>query len=215
MHVEHYTFCAMHGMRCKKRRRSATSTVNITQKHIIMKTNHLLFKSLLIGLFLWICGSVRSQERFHVMVDYHYNLGLSENFFGYTLSRGDAKMYGHSLHISALYRLTSKFAIGAGMGADHYANPDYNTFPLFATAHYAPLSRTPDVYLYSNAGYGIIKGVNAVGGLLWDIGVGYKKMVRKHFGWNFQCGYNLKEFGFDEGDSNWRHSISLGVGLIF
>lgn len=65
---------------------------------------------------------------------------------------------------------------------------------------------------------------------MWDAGVGYTKMFRKHFGLNFQLGYNLKEFGkipsyeinFPNGEVNYvgekssiRHSVSFGIGLVF
>ena len=64
---------------------------------------------------------------------------------------------------------------------------------------------------------------------MWDAGVGYTKMFRKHFGLNFQVGYNLKEFhgqnfyGIDPDSgadyvrkfNSVRHSLSLGVGLVF
>lgn len=67
-------------------------------------------------------------------------------------------------------------------------------------------------------------------GWLWDLGIGYTKMFRRHFGLNFQIGYNLKEFGgipsynynIDTEEitylgtiSDLRHSLSVGIGFVF
>lgn len=80
-----------------------------------------------------------------------------------------------------------------------------------------------DTYLYTNLGYGVFSRDESIyPGWMWNAGVGYIKMFRKHFGLNFQVGYNLKEFRgvYSDADGNFsgnsiRHSLSLGIGLAF
>lgn len=174
---------------------------------------------------------MNAQNRFHIMLDYHYNIGIQENGYAYHLTSSDGGMSGNSLHLSALYDVTNHISVGAGMGADRYEMFGYNTFPAFAILHYRPaLRRLPNGYIYTNLGYAIANSDNITPGLMWDAGIGYKKMFRKHFGLNFQLGYNFKQFAniptyeitipdytinYIGKKSNYRHSISLGIGLIF
>ena len=185
----------------------------------------------LIAGMLLLQTSAATAQRFHVVLDYHYNLGFSERYDGEKLSRGDGyKMHGNSLHLTALYDITQRISAGAGIGADRYEEPGYNTFPLFGTFRYRPIRTFLDTYVYTNLGYGVFTREDSIyPGWMWDAGVGYTKMFRKHFGLNFQVGYNLKEFhgqNFYEIDpdsgadyvrkfNSVRHSLSLGVGLVF
>ena len=177
-------------------------------------------KSIAVLFLLGICPLFASaQSKMNVILDYHCQLGLSETGGGYTISRKDSKMYGNSLHLSAMYNFTKRFATGVGIGADRYENPGYNTFPVFASLHYSPLQKIlPDAYAYTNLGYAVICKNDIYKGLMWDLGFGYKKMFRPHFGINFQLGYNLKEFHDNRMEyilDRTRHSISFGIGLIF
>ena len=154
-------------------------------------------------------------------MDYHYNLGFSEKGYDYHILRNNYHMLGNSLHLSALYDFTPSLSIGAGIGSDRYEEPGYNTFPVFATVHYIPVkNHIPNAYLYTNLGYAL-KGEISRRGWLYDIGIGYKKMFRKHFGLNFQFGYNLKQFKIPyyypvpKDRSSIRHSLSFGFGFIF
>lgn len=169
----------------------------------------------------------RTQNRFHIALDYHYHIGLSERFYGHTLTRKDGNMRGNSLHLTALYDISRRITAGAGFGADRYEAPGYNTFPVYGTLHYRPMRKFLDGYVYTNLGYGIMSSTDDIyPGWMWDLGVGYTKMFRKHSGVNLQFGYNLKEFGhilyyragedrFIEGRSNLRHSLSIGIGYVF
>ena len=142
-----------------------------------------------------------AQSKINIFLDYHYQFGLFEKA-GYSISRKDSKMYGNSLHLSALY----------------------NTFPLFASLHYAPLKKHTDLYAFTNIGYAVIGKQETYTGMMWDLGIGYKKMFRSHFGLNFQFGYNLKQFRNINSDvtsdimqreNSTRSSLSLGIGVIF
>lgn len=185
---------------------------------------------LIIGTLFLLVPIVKAQNKFHVILDYHYNLGLSEKYWGKTFNRKENKMHGNSLHFTALYDITQRISAGAGIGADRYEEPGYNTFPVYGTFRYRPLPKFLDGYVFTDLGYGIIKNDNVAQGWMWNVGVGYTKMFRKHFGLNFQLGYNLKEFGgipsyevdFVNGEFNYvgkkssiRHSVSFGIGLVF
>ena len=163
---------------------------------------------------------------FNIVLDYHYNLGLTERGDLHKSNRSDLKMYGNSIHLSGLYNLDQQWAVGIGLGFDRYENVGYNTLPIYATCHFAPLQHVPSAYIYTNLGYAI-GGSDFTKGMLFDLGLGYKLMLKRHFGFNFQLGYNLKDFRrkMDVLESNgtthkksfsqWRNSISFGAGIIF
>lgn len=183
-----------------------------------------------IGILFVLTTVSEAQNKFHVILDYHHNVGLSEKYWGQTLKRKEYQMYGNSLHLTALYDITHKMSAGIGIGADRYEEPEYNTFPLYGTFQYHPMSSLPNGYVFTDIGYGIFKSDNVTPGWIWNAGIGYIKMFRKHFGLNFQLGYNLKEFGnipsyyvnlkdeelnYAGKKSSIRHSLSIGVGLVF
>ena len=130
---------------------------------------------------------------FNIMFDYHYNLGLTDRGYLHKSNRSDLKMYGNSIHLTGLYNLNQKWSVGAGLGLDRYENLGYNTFPIFVTSHFSPLEHIPSAYLYTNLGYAV-GGEAFTKGMLFDLGLGYKLMLKRHFGFNFQFGYNLKDF---------------------
>mgnify|MGYP000756714995 FL=1 len=198
-----------------------------------MKTKHIFLAG---TLFLLSLGEISGQEsrstvkndpKFHVLLDYHYNLGLAtkQQWQNSGMSKG-----GHSLHLTALYDFTSRIAAGIGIGADRYTYPHFNTIPVYVTFRYKPVSSIPNGYIYTNLGYGCFSNEAIAPGWLWDLGIGYTKMFRRHFGLNFQIGYNLKEFGgipsynynIDTEEitylgtiSDLRHSLSMGIGFVF
>lgn len=135
-------------------------------------------------------------------------------------------MYGNALHLSVLYNFTKQISAGAGIGADRYESPGYNTFPLFASIHYSPLKQHTNFYVFANVGYALFGKQETYNGWVVDLGVGYKKMFSRHFGLNFQLGYNWKQFKDGGGyvvestemykkTNSYRSSLSFGMGLIF
>lgn len=186
--------------------------------------------TLIVGTLFLLIPTVKAQSKFHIVLDYHYSLGICEKYWGKTFGRGEYKMHGNSLHFTALYDITRKISAGAGIGADRYEEPGYNTFPVYGTFRYRPLPKFQDGYIFTDLGYGVFKHDNVAPGWMWNAGIGYIKMFRRHFGLNFQLGYNLKEFGgipsyevdLTNGEFNYigeknsiRHSISFGIGLVF
>ena len=175
-------------------------------------------------------GAVMAQSKFNVVLDYHYNLGIKQRYNGSSFGRDQYKMSGNSLHLTALYHATPRISAGIGIGADRYEGPEFNTFPIYGAFRYRPLKNFLNAYVYTNLGYSVFENKHIASGLMWDAGIGYTKMFRKHFGLNFQLGYNLKQFRNVPGyEYDWdkqeliylgkkscfRNSISFGAGLVF
>lgn len=173
--------------------------------------------------------AVKKEPKIHVILDYHYNFGLAtrEKWWNDGEQPG-----GHSLHLTALYDIIPRIAAGIGIGADRYTHPGFNTIPIYGTFRYSPVPCIPKGYVYTNLGYGCFANDAIAPGWMWDLGIGYTKMFRRHFGLNFQIGYNLKEFAgipsyrYDIDTENititylgkikdLRHSLSIGIGLVF
>lgn len=173
--------------------------------------------------------AIQAQSKFHVALDYYYNLGLSEQFVGRHYGRGDYEMSGNSLRLSANYDFVPAWSAGAGVGMDRYTEPSFNTMPIFATLQYAPLKKARNAYVFSDLGYAIKISDDFHPGFTGKLGIGYKLILAKHFGLNFRIAYDFKDFRkirttyFDEAsqqgvsyDSNSkRHSVSFGVGMTF
>lgn len=187
------------------------------------------WKSLWVVILVLACTTTAwGQSRFHIDVDYHYNLGLSEKFMGTSLNRNKYKMGGHSIHLSPRYDISPLWSAGIGIGLDRYTELDYNTLPIFATVRYRALKKIPDVYAFTDLGYAIKAG-DYTKGFTGSLGIGYTYMLAKHFGVNVQIAYNLKRFtdistyiyNAESGESSFskekstRHSLSFGIGLTF
>lgn len=152
------------------------------------------------------------QSKVYVALDFRHTLAFSEiSSSGYKIS-DLSERYGNSLRLTAMCRISPRVAAGVGFGSELYE--PFNSFPVFATVYYSPLKTHLPAYLYSNAGYAIDTS-NSAEGYLFDLGVGYKKMFRRHFGLNFQMGYNFKQFGSPSDYHFSRHSFSFGFGFIF
>lgn len=176
-----------------------------------------------------IFGKVRAQSKYHVDLDYHYNLGFSENFIGKHYGRDDYKMGGNSLRLAARYDISIVLSAGVGIGLERYTEPDFNTFPIYATLRYSPLEKDHRAYMFSDVGYAVKIAEDFYPGFTGKIGVGYVIPIAKRFGINFQIAYDYKDFRkittirYDEesrqnifyDSSSIRHSISFGVGVTF
>lgn len=176
----------------------------------------------LFGLFFLFCSfTTKAQNKFHVIFDYHYLFGLVENGDMYKINRSTSKMYGNSFHFTAMYSFTKAIDAGIGIGADRCENPPYNTFPVYASFKYFPFSQNHSPYVFTNLGYAISSATSNPGAM-WDLGIGYQKMFRKHFGLNFQFGYSLKQIKGDVWFNDYiigkvsqrRNSLSFGIGII-
>ena len=189
-----------------------------------MKNFNFSFQFIVAPFCIGIFCSREKPARFHVALDYRYNLGLRERSDLWTLKRDTNKMGGNSIHLTFLYHVTSRITAGAGFGLDGYTSPSHNSHFVFGTVRYRPLKKCLNSYLYTNLGYSFtIMQSSLTSGWHWDAGIGYTKMFARHFGLNCQFGYNLRQFEytvkgrpFISYDVNsLRHSLSFGVGVIF
>ena len=185
------------------------------------------FTFFIISLFVSLTAISAEPSKIQFALDYHYNLGLSQRGLGVTITRSDMEMHGNSLHATLLYNINSKFTTGVGIGLDRY-EPSPNTLPIFATFRYRPFKTQMAKYFYAftDFGYSVPSedDDNLSSGILWNLGVGWQKMFRKHFGLNFQFGYNFKQFRANMHDydsdyykkfSIYRNSLTFGFGLVF
>lgn len=183
-------------------------------------------------LFLFICSCVHAQSKIHFHVDYHYLMGVVQKNGKYsTIHRSDEKMGGSSFRLSGMYSLNKRTEVGIGVGADCYNSPNITTFPVLASLKYVPLKHMLDYYIYTDAGYAFGTKISDKGAVA-GVGLGYKRMFKKHFGLKLELGYNIQQIRVSQeniivfpgpdgvtpiikGLSVFRHSISFGTGFIF
>lgn len=170
-----------------------------------------------------------AQSKLHFDLDYQYSLGMSGKIAGYTYNRGSYKMGGNLLQVAARYDVATQWSVGIGMGLARYTEPDFNTYPMFATLRYKPVRKLPQAYLFTDLGYGLKLADDSNSGFSGRLGIGYTWMIMRRFGLNFQIAYDLKNFRdittayYDEAtdktefftSNGTRHSITFGIGLTF
>ena len=176
--------------------------------------------AILFALILFQSMDAEAQCKFHVDLDYHYYFGLAGNVGSKTDTRSDYNMGGNSLTLAARYDVHPKVSVGAGVGLARYTQRYFNTLPIYATLRYKPIEKVKDAYVFTDLGYAIdSEKDDFTPGVLFNLGVGYTKMFAKHFGVNFQLGYNLKQFKYNHSNipdlKSTRHSVIFGVGLTF
>jgi hypothetical protein len=186
----------------------------------------------------------QNTAKFHFELDYSYQLGLTQTLHGFPEYESSGSLGGHALTVNALYNVTPKVTAGVGFGLSRFYGKysgDANTMPAYLTLRYRPLTARPAFYAYTDLGCALGGGdtdSNFTAGFLGTLGVGYQLMLKRHFGFNFKIGYNLHQFkdctvysAYETGKkledgsmetavrtsyaSLWRHSIQLGVGLVF
>jgi len=184
--------------------------------------NSFYYKSVVIAFSLVILLSIdaKAQSKFHVDLDYHYYFGLAGKVGSKTDTRSDYNMGGNSLTLAARYDVHPKVSVGAGVGLARYTQRYFNTLPIYATLRYKPIEKVKDAYVFTDLGYAIdSEKDDFTPGVLFNLGVGYTKMFAKHFGVNFQLGYNLKQFKYTHSNipnlEATRHSVIFGLGLTF
>lgn len=203
-----------------------------SEKLSCMTTDLLQMPKRLLALACMACLTsvcVLAQSKFHVDLDYNYNLGLSQRFAGHTMSRKDFSMGGHALQLAGRYDVLPQLSAGLGVGAARYTEFDFNTFPVFATLRYKPIKSLRQAYLFTNVGYAVKVTDASTPGFTGKLGIGYTVMLARHFGLNFSVAYDYKDFRKVEADIENpstgdydvayktcnRHSVSFGVGFTF
>lgn len=105
------------------------------------------------------------------------------------------------------------------------------TFPVFATVRFSPIKSHTPLYIFTDLGYTIpCKDKRSMPqGWIWNTGIGYRWMFRKHFGLNFQLSYFMQQYkgvkttmykrytnkSFTLERNNLRHSLAFTLGLVF
>jgi long-subunit fatty acid transport protein len=183
-----------------------------------------IFKLLFVLFLVLRATQTYSQDKFHVQADYNYLAGFYERGDFWTIKSG---LSGFDINVAGMYDFNERLSVGAGIGAEKQYSPEYTIFPVFAKVAYAPVQSTKKPYVFAKLGYGISTKISNPG-FLFNPGIGYKLMLRKHFGFNFMLGYHCQSVQYDiivyndEGTTiaqktglNTRHSLSCGIGLIF
>jgi long-subunit fatty acid transport protein len=185
--------------------------------------------------FLFISLTARSEDKIHIHLDYNQMFGLYEKYKYWSINGFKHSMGGFDLGITGMYDVNRCLSVGAGMAAGVLGDQGYIIFPVYATAHYAPLKRSVKPYLFVKTGY-LAKTAISEPGVLFSTGIGYKLKFREHFGLNFTLGYQFTStmheieiydlIGYDDIFTFWGvvdtdrsavyiHSVSLGLGFVF
>lgn len=173
--------------------------------------------------------------RFQVALDF----GISGGFHQRYMAVEEYPLASHEYfaaatrHLTLLYNINKKFTAGIGIGLDTYHLAP-NAVPLFGTFRHRPIQKRvlENFYYFADLGYSLpfVDSGTFAAGWLFDLGIGWQKNFRKHFGLNVQLGYALKEFRTNYGYGSSllgpvsikfptkysliRNSIFLGVGIV-
>ncbi|MBR3951425.1 MAG: outer membrane beta-barrel protein [Bacteroidaceae bacterium] len=208
-------------------------------------------KVLLTTMLIMVCSVVTPSicvGQFHAGVDFRYSWGLSETLVDNDLNLQANPANSLSIALNCLYEFTPQIWAGIGVntninnhGLTILENNSTTQMPImqlapYLTMRYRPISSHLNAYLFTDLGYAIpfktSEGIQTFSnGVMWNIGVGYSYMFKKHFGLNFNVGYYLQQIQgtptliiehpigrTDVGiiaQNNLRHSIGVTLGLIF
>ena len=205
-----------------------------------MKVSRII--TILIGIFsmCWFSTHAVEPGKVQIGIDYHYAVGLGYFQPGYDVKNTGEYFGGGYTTVTGLYNINQKFSAGLGLGIGLYSCGEGTILkaPVFGTFRYRPFKKESlkNFYAVTDLGVGLGEVFWKVKpGFLWNIGIGWQKMFRKHFGLNFQITYNLHEFrgyrtkvylNYDTEygyyyDINrvpageWHHMLAFGVGLVF
>jgi hypothetical protein len=192
-----------------------------------------------------VLSSTICNAQFHAGIDIKYSIGVcEENADLYKIDNTNSL----GINLSGLYEFTPQIWAGVGMitninnkGMTIVDDFTVTEMPImqfapYITMRYRPFVKHLNAYVFTDLGYAIPfkteEGIQTFSnGVMWNIGVGYSYMFKKHFGLNFNVGYSLQQIegtpthiaehpisGFDMdiiAQNNLRHSIGIAVGLIF
>lgn len=167
--------------------------------------------------------------RFQVGVDMGYNISLHQSQDGEKCDSELQSRTGWVRHLTGLYNIDSRFTTGLGISIDTYRYAP-NSVPIFATFRHRAVQKPiwSDFYYFTNLGYGLPfrPRKELAPGWMWDVGIGWQKNFRKHFGINLQIGYSIRQFDTkkwmadDSGGLNFvnsnlvRQSIIASIGIV-
>lgn len=183
--------------------------------------------------------AAESNAQFHAGVDFRYSIGLGETIVDNDLFTSAQPANSYIFAVSGLYEFTPLVwaGVGVNLGINNTSIMELGTtitpkpimqFAPYLTVRLHPIACHRNAYVFTDLGYAVPfnETKNFSEGWLWNAGIGYRYMFRKHFGLNFNVSYNLQQIigtPYKVEDSNLsllaknnlRHSIGIAVGLIF
>lgn len=168
-----------------------------------MKTKQLIATVLIV--LIASCPMVMNAQ-FHAGIDFK----LRTEGYTHTANK-DVTIFASQLNVMAtgIYDFTPQISAGAGIGITSGAGFNI-TAPIFATMRYSPIKKHTNAYIFTNLGYAPKYAEDIPQGWIFDAGIGYRLMFRKHFGLNFQLAYNLQQFVGDMRVTNTNDSMGIG-----
>lgn len=115
------------------------------------------------------------------------------------------------------YHLSSNIALGIGVGLSQYQNPDVTTIPVFANVDYYLLKKRSTPYAVGSLGYGFVTNDFLVGGLVSELGIGWRFKSGKKIHLGPELTYRYQSYGY-EGYKGYRErlkSIFFGFNIMF
>lgn len=200
-----------------------------------IKRINLTILLLMASLMVQMSAAAAEPCKFQVELDFSLSAGFHQRYKTMEDSPvADYEAYaGFLTHVSLLYNINRKFTTGIGVGLDNYSLAP-NAVPVFATFRHRPIQKPilENFYYFTNLGYSLpfVDSKTFAAGWLFDVGIGWQKNFRKHFGLDVHLGYGLKEFRTHYGYANSpigtvtfrvpekysivRNSIVLGIGIV-
>jgi len=115
--------------------------------------------------------------------------------------------------------VNSKLAIGLGVGIAAYVNPTITTIPVYGSINYSLANKRSTPYFYGNVGYSFATTRHTNGGLLSEIGTGWKFGLGRKSHLGPEIGYRYQEYNYEFIDSSYGniggHLNSLSIGIVF
>ena len=169
----------------------------------------------------------RFLDRVWFSVVYTPKFNLSESLSKGAEQQDLAKTTAHNYALEAGYMLLPRLSLGVGVGYERYwigTGTAVDMVPLYLQAHYFYGKHGAGLFNYARLGVLLSADEGAKSGFTGGAGVGYRLMLHRRFGVDFKLGYDYAHTSIDKrrfasqqfDGTRWsRHSLSLGVGLVF
>ena len=115
------------------------------------------------------------------------------------------------------FLLTPKLGLGLGVGYSAYNHPGVKAIPVFANVDYYFLNKRSTPYAVGSLGYGFVTNNVLVGGLVGELGVGWRFKSGKKIHLGPELAYRYQSYGY-KGYDGYRErlkSIFFGFNIMF
>lgn len=115
------------------------------------------------------------------------------------------------------YLLTLHVGIGLGVGYSAYNNPGVKAIPVFANLDYYFLKKRSTPYATGSLGYGFVTNDFLVGGLVSELGMGWRFKSGKKIHLGPEVAYRYQSYGYKgyKGYNERLKSIFVGFNIMF